>query len=236
LEIRKRFFKNIAVLYIAHNININSAALIEETGRLLKDGVQKILCNFANVNIVDYNGLSIIAVAYKNAVNQNGAIKFCGVPAHIKALFKSARLDTVFEIYADEESALKSFELSTKVDRLTLRRRFKRIDIGIPVKYRVDPSSDSGLSRGKALNISGEGLFIFSKRTFPARTRLSVEMSIDKTQKPLALTGGVIWLADRELQPHSYPGMGVEFINMGKRSQEKLIEFIDKNLTRRSKT
>ena len=219
MEIRKRFFKNIAVLYIAHNIDIDSAALIEETGRLLKEGVQKILCNFANVNIVDYNGLSILSIAYKNVVNQNGIMKFCAVPAHIKARFKSARLDTVFEMHADEESALKSFELSAKVDRLTLRRRFKRIDVNTPVKYKVGLSADSKLSRGKALNISGEGLFILSKHTHPASTQLYMEIGLDKTQKPLALMGSVIWLADRELQPHSYPGMGVEFINMGKRSQ-----------------
>ncbi len=236
MEIRKRFFNNIAVLYITHNIDIDSAALIEETGRLLKEGVGKILCNFANVNIIDYNGLSILSIAYKNVINQEGVMKFCDVPAHIKALFKSARLDTVFEMHADEENALESFALSAKVDRLTLRRRFKRIDANIPVKYKVGLSADGKLSRGKAPNISADGLFILSEHTHPASTHLYMEIGFDNKQKPLALMGSVIWLADRELQPHSYPGMGVEFINMEKRSQEKIIEFIDKNITQRSKT
>lgn len=235
MEIRKRFFKNIAVLYVAHNIDIDSAALIEETGRLLKDGVQKILCNFENVNMIDYNGLSIVAIAYKNVINQNGIMKFCSVPIHIKTLFTSARLETVFEMHDDEENALKSFELSAKIDRLTLRRRFKRIDVSIPIKYKAGLSSDNKLSRGKALNISGDGLFIFSKRTYPASTQLYLEIGLGKTQKPSTLMGSVIWLADRELQPHSYPGMGVEFINMAKRSQKEIIEFIDKNITQRSK-
>ncbi len=235
MEIRKRFLKNIAVLYIANNIDIDSAALIEETGRLLTGGTQKILCNFTNVNLVDYNGLSIISIAYKNVANRNGVLKFCNVPTHIKSLFKSARLESIFEMYADEKTALKSFELSAKIDKLIMRRRFKRIDVNIPVKYKTGVSSGIKFSRGKILNISGEGLFIFSKHIYPASTRLYMELGFNKTKKPLALTGSVIWLADRELQPHSYPGIGVEFMNISKRSQKKIIEFIDKNITRRSK-
>ena len=43
MEIRKRFFKNIAVLYIAHNINIDSAALIEETGLDLAEELPELI-------------------------------------------------------------------------------------------------------------------------------------------------------------------------------------------------
>lgn len=236
MEIRKRFYKNIAVLYIAHNIDIDSAELIEETGRLIKEGVQRILCNFANVNIVDYNGLSILSIAYKNVLNQEGVMKFCNVPPHIQELFRAARLDIVFEMYADEESALKSFELSAKVDRLSLRRRFKRIDVNAVVKYKVGLSADSRLRKGKILNISGQGLFILSKHTYPVSTELYMEIEFNEAKKPLSLMGVVIWLADKELQPHSYPGMGVEFASIEKRAQDEIIDFIDKNITRRSKT
>ena len=235
MEIRKRFIKSVAVLYIAGNINVDSASLIEETGRLLKEGIQKILCNFANVNIVDYNGLSILAIAYKNVINLRGRLKFCNVGSHIKELFKAARLDTVFEIYADEENALKSFELTSKVDKLPLRRRFKRIDVNITARYKVGLSADTKLLKGKILNLSGEGLFIFSKDTFPASTQLYLEIGLIPEEKPLTMMGTVIWLADKELQPHAHPGMGVEFTNLSKRSQARIIEFIDKNITRRSK-
>ena len=47
--------------------------------------------------------------------------------------------------------------------------------------------------------------------------------------------GRVIWLADKELQPHAYPGMGVEFVNLDKHTQTKIIDFIDKHLVLRSK-
>jgi len=235
MEIRKRFHKNIAILYLAGNIDIDAASIIEETGQLSKDGIQKILCNFANVNIVDYNGLSILAIAYKNIANQKGMLRFCEVPPHVKELFKAARLEEVFGTYADEESALKSFELSARVDMLPLRRRFKRIDVSIPVRYRTGLSADTALMKGKILNMGGEGLFIFSKDTFPVSTELYMEIGMEKTKGALSLMGSVIWLADKEIQPHSYPGMGVNFVNLSKATQTKIVEFIDKNITRRSK-
>ncbi|UCD54883.1 MAG: PilZ domain-containing protein [Candidatus Omnitrophota bacterium] len=234
MQIRKRFANDVVILYIVGNIDVNSAEFIEQTGRLLKDGTQKILCNFTNVNLVDYNGLSILVIAYKNAINQKGILKFCNIPPHIKELFKIARLDTVFDIYADEKNALQSFRLSTKVDKLLLRRRFKRIDINIPVRYKKGLSANTKLVKGKILNISGEGLFIHSKNTFPVSTQLYLEIEFGKKKELLTLMGAVIWLADKKLQPHAYPGMGISFINLDKKNQIKIIDFIDKNITRRS--
>lgn len=235
MEIRKRFSKNIAVLYLSGKINIDSASIIEETGHLIKEGISRVLCNFVNVPMVDYNGLSILGIAYKNITNQKGILKFCNVPKHIKELFKAARLDSVFDIYDDEESALKSFELSSKVDKLSLRRRFKRIDVSIPVKYKTGLSSDTKLLSGKILNMSGEGLFIYAKNTFPVATQIYLEIHLAGEKRTLTLTGIVIWLADKELQPHSYPGMGINFMNLSSDDAEEIIAFIDKNITSRTR-
>ncbi|MBL7158803.1 MAG: PilZ domain-containing protein [Candidatus Omnitrophica bacterium] len=234
MEIRKRFSKNIAVLYLAGKIDINSAEFIEETGRLLREGIEKILCDFSNVEVVDYNGLSILSIAYKNIINRKGVLKFSNVPQHIRQLFKAARLDMVFELCGDEESAIKSFDLSSKVDRLSLRRRFERIDVNITLRYKIGVSGDAKLSRGKVLNLSGDGLFVHSKNIFPLSTELYMEIGFPRYEKPLTVTGSVIWIADKELQPHSYPGMGIEFRDIDKCKQTKIIDFIDKNLTRRS--
>jgi len=236
MEIRKRFFKNIAVLYISGRIDLNAAEIIEQTGHLIKEGIQKILCSFTNVNVVDYNGLSILAIAYKNVSNQKGTLKFCGVPSHIKELFKAARLDMVFEIYDDEEDALKSFELSDKVDRMRLRRRFKRIDMAMSVRFKRGVSSDVKVLKGRILNLSADGLFIYSKNTFPVSTDLYLEITFSDRKEPLTLKGSVVWLADKELQPHSHPGMGVCFTNIDKKAQEHIIDYIDRNVIGRSKT
>jgi len=233
MEIRKRFSKNIAVLYVAGSININSAVLIEETGQLLKMGVSKILCSCSNLNMVDYNGLSILAITYKNVANQNGILKFCNVPSHIKELFKVARLDRVFEMHENEELALKSFELSNKVDKLTLRRRFKRIDLSVPVKFKSNLSRDKKLLRGKILNLSGEGIFIHAKNTFPVSTDLNLGITLAPKQNKINIAGNVIWVADKTLQPHVYPGMGIKIVKLNPSIQDKIVKFIDKHLTSR---
>ncbi len=185
--------------------------------------------------MVDYNGLSILGIAYKNITNQNGMLKFSDVPLHIKELFKTTRLDMVFDMYGNEKGALQSFELSDKVDKLILRRRFKRIDVNISARYKKGISAKVKFLKGKLLNISGEGLFIYSKNIFPASTQLYLEISLEKKKRPITLMGTVLWLADKELQPHVYPGMAISFTDLEKKSQAKIIDFIDKNITRRSR-
>jgi len=157
------------------------------------------------------------------------------VPSHITELFKATRLDIAFDIYDNEESALKSFEVSNKVDKLSLRRRFKRLDVSITAKYKIGVSSSAKLFEGKVLNISGDGIFIHSKKTYPASSNLYIELWIKGAQKPLILSGTVIWLADKELQPHSYPGMGLEFTELDDKTQSQIIDFIEKNITGRSR-
>ncbi|MBL7156997.1 MAG: anti-sigma factor antagonist [Candidatus Omnitrophica bacterium] len=234
MEIRKRFQDNVVILYITGDIDINSAALIEETGQYARQGIDKILLNITNVNIIDYNGLSIMNIAYKNVVNQKGMIKFCMVPAHVKSLFATSGLDKVFEIYDIEEEAIKSFECSSTIDRIPMRRRFERIEVRLSVKYKTSLSSTAKMQAGIVQNLGGEGIFIHSKDTHPVSTQLYVELSLEEA-KPLTLRGTVIWLADKKLQPHLYPGMGVQLVHMDSLTQEKIIKFIDRHITHRSR-
>jgi len=234
MHIRKRRHKNVIILYPEGNIDINCANFIEETGQLVKNDYFKIVCNFSSVSMVDYNGLSIIAVAYKNAINNNALMKFCNVPLHIKDLFKLSRLDLVFDMYNNERDALNSFKTSTKIDKLYLRRRFKRLDLHLSVKYIRSAATKAKLFSGKILNISGEGIFVYSHDTLPMSTELVLEITFEDEPVPLKIKGAVIWLADKELQPHCYPGMGIQFIDLKSSAQKKVIEFIDKNISTRS--
>ncbi|MCK4463293.1 MAG: PilZ domain-containing protein [Candidatus Omnitrophica bacterium] len=234
MDIRKRQEKNIIILYPEGKIDINSANFIEETGKLLREGCSKLLCNFNNVNMVDYNGLSTIAIAYKNVINKNGVMKFCNVPMHIKELFKVVRLDLVFDVYDNEDEAIRSFETTSKIDRLYLRRRFKRIELRFPIKYSMAVSAKPRILTGKILNISGDGVFIYTKQTFPVSNQLSMELTLNEDAKALKAKGIIVWLADKELQPHCYPGMGVKFIKLDSNMQKNIIDFIDKNITHRS--
>ncbi|NQT22209.1 MAG: PilZ domain-containing protein [Candidatus Omnitrophica bacterium] len=232
MNIRKRREKDITILYLEGKIDIDSANFIEETSNLIKSGHRNLLCNFSNINMVDYNGLSIIVIAYKNVVNNGGIMKLCAIPQHVKELYKLVRLDLVFDVYEDEPSAIKSYETSTKIDKLYLRRRFKRLDLQLPVTYKLP--SDSKVRKGKILNMSAEGIFIYIKESLPVSSQIEIELGVHEIGEPIRVLGRIVWLADKELQPHCYPGLGVKFLDVKPAEQGKIIDFIDKNITHRS--
>jgi Tfp pilus assembly protein PilZ len=64
-------------------------------------------------------------------------------------------------------------------------------------------------------------------------TAVELDMILE-FKKPLIIKGTVIWIADKDLQPDFYPGIGVAFENIPSRVQENIIEFIEKNTVHRS--
>ena len=87
---------------------------------------------------------------------------------------------------------------------------------------------------GEIRNLSPAGLYIFSKYTFPVNSQLETELSLPGEVKLTDAIVRVVWVADKEIQPHHYPGMGVAFINLGQEKERSIIDFIDKNIIRRA--
>jgi len=234
MKIKVRSAGSVSILDITGNITIDSAEIIEVIGNLLNYKKMNILMNLANVQGIDYNGLSILAIAYKSVINHSGRMKFCNVPLHVLSVFKTAHLDAAFRIYDSEKIALGSFtEFISSIDKKALRRRFERLDMRIEVKYSL-PARPKKLYSGKFLNISGDGMYIRCKDLFPVNTKVNLSIKLPQTRKAIDVFGIVAWNADREIQPHAYPGMGVRFIDIANDDQEKILEFIDKNTSHRS--
>ncbi len=242
MNIKIRESKAITVMDIEGRIDINGSDFIEMVGWILKNNKVKILCNFENVELVDYSGLSILAIAYKNVTNHGGAMKFCNVGLHIRELFRVVQMDKIFRCYSGEEEALKAFEeKEAELELKPLRRRFKRIEINIRAAYRpvLVPEKAGKAGKeccGKVVNISGAGIFVATHNLLPVKTVVKLEIAIPKEMVPLEMDGMVIWIADKGMQPQCYPGMGIKFINVDAEKQKELIDFIDKNVTHRSET
>lgn len=236
MSIRIREVDNINILDVEGNIDINSSDIVETVGWLLNTGKLNLILNMENVDLVDYSGLSALALAYKNVTNHNGKLKFLHVPLPVIELFKIVRLDTVFDTYMDEKQAINSF-YEEGLDKIKLRRKFKRLDIHLRVKYKmVSEQKKPKVFEGDVLNIGAAGLYIYSPYTFPLNTMLELEFSIPGTPSILEASGRVAWLADKELQPHSSPGMGVAFVHLTPEKEKLVVDFIDKNITNRSES
>jgi len=234
VPIRIREQDNVHILDIDGRIDINSSELIEMVGWLVNSGKVNILFNFENVDIIDYNGLSILAIAYKNIINHKGRLKLLNVPISIVEMLKVAKLDSIFELYTDEEEAVRSFSES-EAQSMHLRRKFPRLDIHLRVSYKmISDNKNPKIFEGNVLNISAAGLYIYSPHIFPIGAMLDLKFSIPGSTAVFETTGRVSWLADKELQSHSYPGMGVSFSHLTSEKERSIVDFIDKNVTHRT--
>lgn len=234
MAIRIREIDNVNIIDVEGRIDINSSDIIETVGWLVNTGKVNIILNLENVDLVDYNGLSILAITYKNILNHKGKFRLLHVPLSVAELFKVVKLDAVFEAYSDEEAAVHSF-FEADTEKIHLRRKFTRLDIHLTVKYTVTGSDKSPKSfTGQVLNISAAGLYIYTTNTLPINTALDLEFSLPHLPAALVANGRVVWLADKEIQPHAYPGMGVAFAHLTSDKEKAIIDFIDKNITHRA--
>jgi len=234
MEIRVRQNNSVVILDLAGRIDVNSANLVEVVGQCVHDGYSDILCNLEEVDFIDYMGTSVMVIAYKEIINNHGRMKFCSVPAHIRNIFCIAGLDRVIEMYASEEQALNSFKEDKAIEeikKMQLRRRFKRLPIDIKVELKTKDLRNPACLKLDVLNLSAIGAFIFGCDKFKLGDEIILKMKLPLKKEEWELEAKVVWIPDKQVQPHAYPGMGVEFLNLSKRVQEELVEFVERNIS-----
>jgi Tfp pilus assembly protein PilZ len=149
-------------------------------------------------------------------------------------MFFVTALDRTIDIYADEDSALNSFKedrVIENIKKMQLRRRFKRLPIDIKIELRN--KTDQGLCAVKVdtLNLSAIGAYIYGCDKFKLGDEVILKFKLPPKQEEMELQAKVVWLSDKQIQPHIHPGIAVEFTHLSGVSQEKLLEFIERNLS-----
>lgn len=234
MEIKARQENNIIILDLSGRIDIDSANLIEITGQCIRDGYNDILCNFEEVEFIDYMGISVIVIAYKEIINNRGRMKFVNIPAHLRGIFSVAGIDRIIEIYASLDLAINSFKedkIIEDIKKMQLRRRFKRLPIEIKIELKDKYEKNKACLKVDILNLSAVGAYIYGCETFKLGDEVTLKMKLSPNQEELELEAKVVWLPDKQIQHQIYPGMGVEFFNISKPAQQKLLEFIERNLS-----
>lgn len=232
LEINFQRNRSISILDLSGNIDIDASNFIEKVGWCLENAYTDILCNFENVNLVDYAGLSVLAIACKNVDNHKGRIKFVNVPAHIKKVFSLTGVDKIFQMYENDVLALNSFKedkVIAEIQKKSLRRRFKRLPLDITVEFRAK-SREEKWTKGKVLNLSAVGMLVFANKIYPLGELLDVRLLLLPKPGVLEIDAKVVWQVAKEREPHIYPGMGLEFHKLESAVQKKLVEFVERNL------
>jgi len=234
LEIKLRQSGGCVILDLGGRIDVDSANLVEVVGQCVRDGYLDILCNLEDIQAVDYMGISVVVIAYKEVTNHNGRMKFLNIPAHLKDIFTVSGMDRVMEVYACEDLALNSFKEDKAIEdikKMQLRRRFKRLPIDLKIELKSKQDVSSGCLKLEILNLSAVGAFIFGCGKFKLHDEVILKMKLAPNPEVLELEAQVVWIPDKGVQPHEYPGIGVEFSNLSTVNQQKIIEFIERNIS-----
>lgn len=86
------------------------ATIFRDTIRdLAAKGNKKILVNLADVSYIDSSGIGEMVSSFTTVTNHGGQLKLLSLTKRVKDLLQITKLYTVFEVFEDESSAVRSF-------------------------------------------------------------------------------------------------------------------------------
>ena len=86
-----------------------SVTMRDTVRELLSKGNKKIVLNLGEVNYIDSSGIGELVSAYMGVKNRGGTMKLLQLTKKVHDLLQLTKLFTVFEVYSDENSALRSY-------------------------------------------------------------------------------------------------------------------------------
>ena len=88
----------------------DGSALLRKTVRDLLDGGQtRILLNLGDVNYIDSSGIGELVSGFTAVRNRSGELKLLNLTKKVNDLLQLTKLFTVFDVYSDETTAVRSF-------------------------------------------------------------------------------------------------------------------------------
>ena len=84
-------------------------ALSESLTAAVEKDNKKVILDFSNVKFLSSAVLGVLIRVTKKIYERGGEVKFCSIDQKIFEIFRITRLNKIFDIYPDIESAQKSF-------------------------------------------------------------------------------------------------------------------------------
>jgi anti-sigma B factor antagonist len=87
------------------------SALLRKTIRdLLEAGQARILLNLGDVNYIDSSGIGELVSGFTAVRNRQGELKLLNLTKKVHDLLQLTKLFTVFDVYSDEATAVRSYK------------------------------------------------------------------------------------------------------------------------------
>jgi anti-sigma B factor antagonist len=110
LQVQHREHEGIRILDLrGHLIEGPSEASLRAAIAALAEATPvNVILNFAGVTVIDADGLGALVFSNAGIVNSGGALKLLQLPPHLNPMILT-KLETVFEVFTDEQDAVNSF-------------------------------------------------------------------------------------------------------------------------------
>jgi anti-sigma B factor antagonist len=111
VKLSTRQVGDVTVIDSAGRITLGEgASVFRDTVRdLTAKGDKKILLNLSDVTYIDSSGIGELVSGFTTVTNHGGVLKLLGLNKRVKDLLQITKLYTVFEVFDDEATAVRSF-------------------------------------------------------------------------------------------------------------------------------
>src|SRR2546426_11770500 len=102
---------NVPIIKLDGKITIGAGdqQLREVISNAVTSGPTNILLDLSGVTTIDSSGIGELVGSYTTVTNRGGKLKLLHLPAKLNELLHVTQLITVFEVYENEQDAIKSF-------------------------------------------------------------------------------------------------------------------------------
>ncbi len=110
MEMKEIKENDISICAVSGEINISTSPELRKFfDRLIRQDAKKVIVDFAHVSYIDSSGLATLIEMLQRIKKIQGIMKLCGMSFQVKNIFEVTKLDTIFTIVNDLETAKKNF-------------------------------------------------------------------------------------------------------------------------------
>ena len=110
MRITKRDANNVSILDIEGEVDLyNSKEFKDTIKELIGQDKKRIIINLEKVGYIDSSGIGSMISSLSMLKKIGGELKIINVFSSVKKVFELTKLDVFFQIYDNEEEAIKSF-------------------------------------------------------------------------------------------------------------------------------
>ena len=110
MEVTEQKTDKCTVIGITGRLDTTNYSMLEKKlMEMIDNGESRLLINLSKMDYVSSSGLRILLMALKRISVAKGKFALCNLQENIKEIFEISGFTNIFEIYANEEDALKAF-------------------------------------------------------------------------------------------------------------------------------